>query len=261
MNSSKIVLEWIMDYKLIPNWEKTNIIEYTFNRRPNAITLLSPNYMTCHLRNCTLTNCTCPNLSIVDDIKYLGLHIDKNLTWNKHIDAVYKKLRPINLLFYNLKKFMRTRYLIPIYYAYFQSVMQYGIIFWGGAGITKTNKIFYCQKSAVRMVNGSAYNAHTRDIFKKLQILPFALLYKKNILGFVVNNKLSFVEIGISAGNERRTRQTGRGLLHVPNYRLSNSRLFINYRGPNYYNEMLTTMGDEGATLRAVNKFVFSSLN
>lgn len=258
MTALQKVMQWIINHKLIPNWSKTNIIEYTFNYR-GSCSISSSGHVTCHLYDCNQDNqCTCPVINIVKSIKYLGLHIDNHLAWDQHIDYLYKKLRPFNLLLYNLRKFMSTSSMIPIYYAFYQSIMQYGINFWGGAGISKTNKLVTTQKFAVRMLNKSRYNEHTSNIFRELQILPLSILYKKNLLSFVVNNLGDF-EVSRILSNIA-TRQTGRGFLTVPNFRLTNSRKSANYKGLCFFNEMIRAGLDENVTLSTVKKYIKSLL-
>ena len=47
------------------------------------------------------------------------------------------------------------------------------------------NDLFKIQKSAIRVITGSAYNSHTEPLFKKLQILPLPDLILFNKLQFM----------------------------------------------------------------------------
>ena len=49
--------------------------------------------------------------------------------------------------------------------------MSYGIIFWGNSSHSST--IFSMQKMAIRIMEGCGNRVSCRNLFKKLQILPF----------------------------------------------------------------------------------------
>lgn len=72
------------------------------------------------------------NITRVESVKYLGIVIDYNLNWNKHIQYLVKKTKYIVYIFYKIARTMTVETLHMIYYAFFHSIMSYGIIAWGG---------------------------------------------------------------------------------------------------------------------------------
>jgi hypothetical protein len=62
-----------------------------------------------------------------------------------------------------------------IYFAHVQSIMNYGIIFW--AGSSYANKVFILQKKIIRIIANAKTRETCREIFKKLEILPFYSQY------------------------------------------------------------------------------------
>lgn len=73
-----------------------------------------------------------------------------------------------------------------IYFAYFHSIMSYGLIFWGNSH--HSMRIFRLQKRAVRIMVGAGHRDSCRRIFLSLKILPLPSLYIFSVLMFVVNN-------------------------------------------------------------------------
>jgi hypothetical protein len=71
-------------------------------------------------------------INSVNNYKYLGIMIDYNIRWDKHIESIIKKTKYLHFVFYKLAKEMNTKTLLSIYYALFSSVINYGIIAWGG---------------------------------------------------------------------------------------------------------------------------------
>ena len=70
-------------------------------------------------------------LKRVNSSKYLGVNFDCNLKWDEHINYLIKKTSYLNFAFYKINKFMQINTLKVIYYAFFDSVINYEIIAWG----------------------------------------------------------------------------------------------------------------------------------
>jgi hypothetical protein len=73
-----------------------------------------------------------------------------------------------------------------IYYAYFHSLMRYGIVFWGNSSEAK--KIFLLQKKAIRIMMGMKRSESCRPVFKELTILTLAFQYILSLMNFMINN-------------------------------------------------------------------------
>ena len=87
----------------------------------------------------------------------------------------------------NAKTYVSVSSLKVIYYAFFHSVMSYGIIFWGNS--SHSSIIFRIQKKAIRIMEGCGNRVLCRNLFKKLQILPLTRQYMLSLLMFVVQKK------------------------------------------------------------------------
>jgi hypothetical protein len=59
------------------------------------------------------------------------------------------------------------------YFAYFYSLIKYGIIFWGDSSDSK--KVFTLQKKTVRIMVGVKPQHPCRELFKKLQIFTTSM--------------------------------------------------------------------------------------
>ncbi|XP_074113112.1 uncharacterized protein LOC141536477 isoform X3 [Cotesia typhae] len=69
----------------------------------------------------------------IDSCKYLGIIFDKNMKWNIHTNELAKKIKFFLYLYYKLKHCIEPIVLKTIYYGLFDSLINYGIIAWGGA--------------------------------------------------------------------------------------------------------------------------------
>ena len=54
------------------------------------------------------------------------------MKWEMHINNIVRKTKNLRFVFYNLKKLLSTKQLLPIYYGLFNSIAAYIIKGWGG---------------------------------------------------------------------------------------------------------------------------------
>ena len=62
-----------------------------------------------------------------------------------------------------------------IYFAYFHSIINYGIIFWGNS--TECKKVFVAQKKIIRIMTGSRPRTSCKPLFQSLGILTVPSQY------------------------------------------------------------------------------------
>ena len=81
-------------------------------------------------------------------IKYLGVLVDKNLTWKYHIDAITAKISKtigdIGLIS-KLRPSIPRHILLYIYQPFIHPHLNYGLAAWGQASKTSLNKILILQ--------------------------------------------------------------------------------------------------------------------
>ena len=63
-----------------------------------------------------------------DEVKYLGIVIDKNLKWKPHIDKLTTQISQSVGMLYHLKKYLSFNNLKLVYHALIKSRLQYGIV-------------------------------------------------------------------------------------------------------------------------------------
>ena len=64
-------------------------------------------------------------------IKYLGVYLDENLNWHKHVSELPIKLRPANGVLSKIRHYVPKKILISIYHPLFSSHMHYACQIWG----------------------------------------------------------------------------------------------------------------------------------
>ena len=120
-------------------------------------------------------------------IKFLGITLDENLSWNLHIDEVCRKLKSFFHIFYNIREYLSKKEIQSIYYALVYSRIKYGINVYGQAGSTKINKIQTLQNQLLKVLSNKNYRHPTEKLHKELNLLLVDDLAKQELLTFVHN--------------------------------------------------------------------------
>jgi hypothetical protein len=170
------------------------------------------------------------------DVQFLGLQIDNNLNWKRHIEYIIPKLSSACFTMRTNVPLMRVDTLKLVYYAYFHSVLSYELIFWGNS--TDSNKIFIIQKKIIRIMAGVKSRASCRTLFQKFNILPLASEFIFCLLSFVVEHLDKFQRnTDVHKLNTRRKFD-----LHMPNANLTNYQKGVYHTGIKLFNHLPPTI-------------------
>ena len=121
----------------------------------------------------------------VNKVKFLGMIIDENLTWQEHINYCSNKMSS-GLYAINSSKHLLTReHLKTLYYSLTHSYLNYGLLLWGSSNKRHISKLEIKQNKTIRIINNSKYNAPAIPIYKGLNILPIAKLFKLQLGKFM----------------------------------------------------------------------------
>jgi len=118
-------------------------------------------------------------LQSVETHRLFGVHLDKNLTWNIHIDKLCKQVNvKINILILDMKKVFYTGYI--------SSIIDYACIVWGIGNKTNSNRIIKLQKRAARIVLKTTFKTSSKLMFNALKWLSFPTIciYYTNVIIF-----------------------------------------------------------------------------
>ncbi|XP_044759270.1 uncharacterized protein LOC123316999 [Coccinella septempunctata] len=155
------ICSWCHENKLILNMQKTVCTYFSTDRSsqifPSAL------------------GCKDGDVDVKEVVSFLGVAVDQNLKWREHVDQLGKKLNSVIYTLNVLKRMVNDDVLRTIYYANFQSLATYSIIFWGGTSVM--DRMFVKQKWAIRVITGRKYRESCRSVFKKNEILTLPGLY------------------------------------------------------------------------------------
>jgi hypothetical protein len=169
------ITEWFSFNGLTLNMEKTNIIKFFSNHSQYNPHQGSPD-----------NNITTEVIST----NFLGLELDNNMNWKKHVKKILPKLNRACYAVRAMYPFSSLSTLKMIYFAYFHTMIQYGIIFWGISSESK--KVLLAQKEVIRIMTGSGRRASCKSLFQELGILTIPSQYILSLMEFLSQNQEMF---------------------------------------------------------------------
>lgn len=204
------VSNWIILNRLLINTKKSNAIIFSY--KPSTVEQYKGSIqLNCHSHMC-LYGCNCQKITFVKTVKYLGLLIDSDLRWHSHADNLTKKLRKINYNLYHMRGFLSSLDLRTLYISWFESVLRYGIIHWGGTFDDILKPVATIQKLALRTVCNVGKYTPSLQLLNYLKVQSFNQIYLYSILMFTKKYSNLFKNIEIT----RQTRSSSKSILSFP---------------------------------------------
>jgi len=126
------ITDWFSINGLTLNMEKTNFIKFSANHSKNQ-----------RHQNDFINN----SIEEVTNATFLGLELDNNMNWKSHVGKILPKLSRACYTIRSMYPISSLHTLQIIYFAYFHSIIEYGIIFWGNS--TESRRVFLAQKRII----------------------------------------------------------------------------------------------------------------
>ena len=104
----------------------------------------------------------------VDCVKSLGLNIDENLSWNKHIDKISKKIASGIGDLKCMRPFVPSSTLKYIYSSIIQPHFDYCCVVWDNCSKSSADKLQKLQNRAARILTFSSYDNNADLLIKRL---------------------------------------------------------------------------------------------
>ena len=152
----KSVSEWLAANKLTLNTSKTEFMLIGSRQRIRT-SHSSP----------TLTINGAP-IKRVDCVKSLGLNIDENLSWNKHIDKISKKIASGIGALKRMRPFVPSSTLKYIYSSVIQPHFDYCCVVWDNCSKSSADELQKLQNRAARILTFSNYDTNADLLIKRI---------------------------------------------------------------------------------------------
>jgi Reverse transcriptase (RNA-dependent DNA polymerase) len=195
-------------------------------------------------------------MEIVDNARFLGVILDKHLKWKPHAAMLRKKLASAYFVIKSLSRKCHAKTVRLVYFAQFQSVLQYAVVFWGGSSCT--DPIFKLQKKTIRVLARLGNRQSCRVAYKELRILTLIGLYIMSVALFAWDNQDLFQTR--SSIHEHFTR--GSEKMNLPGHRLKLMDQDLIHRGAVVINKLpssVSSCDSRCAFKRALKDFLLEN--
>lgn len=178
-----------------------------------------------------------------DTVKYLGVQLSRNLSWDKHISALKSKISSGIGILYKFKNKLNTRLKLMIYQSLIHSHLTYLPIIYGSKSTSSLKSLQSAQNKSLKLVFNLPLRFPTINLYREYvrNILPIRGLYQQQLLVHVFKSiqgigPHTFTFNRNITSTFRLTRQAMH--LQVRRCRLELTKQRIAYSGPNEYNQL-----------------------
>lgn len=173
-------------------------------------------------------------IELVTSTKFLGLTIDNNLDWNKHVDNILAKINSGMYALRRMAGMCSESTLKIIYHSYIHSHISFGICLYGSSKLENLDKILKEQKKAIRIIKNLHPGTSCREHFKMLNILTvYGQFILDTIMIFLNNKKDTILEQETHHYNTRKKNEI------IPtHHRLEFYTKKPSYKGASYFRKL-----------------------
>lgn len=228
------IQQYLAERNLLLNPIKTKYISFSLNNNKNNL----------------LDSAICINdhtLIETNEVKFLGLTVDRQLNWNSHVDQICNRLASGIFALRKLSQICDTNTLKSVYFSLIHSHISFGIILYGSTTNKNLHKILIFQKQAVRIILNLDWFDSAKDSFQSLGILTVFSLYIFELILLVKRNFHSICALGDKHNYNTRFKKQ-------PCFSTHNLKIFErkpSYAGIKYFN----SLPPEIKNITDVNKF------
>ena len=139
----------------------------------------------------TLPNLLIENIHIKREYvtKFLGVFIDKNLSWKQHIDIVSSKISKSIGILYKSRDVLSKQCLKQLYFSFIHNYVNYANTAWASTSKSKLERLYRCQKHASRVIYHKDRYTNASPLLNDMKSLNAFQLNIFNILCFMCKCK------------------------------------------------------------------------
>jgi hypothetical protein len=169
----EIAIDAQHDLDLLNDWFQLNLL--TINTtKSNYIIFAAKNKQLPNIESLKVAN---QPLKRVDQEKYLGLVLDKKLTWRPHIDKIKNKMASLTGSLRGIARCLPKRVRFTIYNTLVKPHIDYLIEIWGAAAATNLNLIQRAQNKLIKVLFKYDSRTPTIKIYQETNILNIRQSY------------------------------------------------------------------------------------
>lgn len=224
-NGFNTISHWLSSNYLTLNEDKTKYIVFSIHNRQDVLNLSSCIYA----HKCNFPpnpNCNCNKINQTKHLKYLGVEVDANLTFENHLLALSQKIRKLTYIFKYLREVADKSTMRMVYESLVQSIIRYCITTWGGANQSKMIVVERAQRMILKVSLSKPRLFPTTQLYMESQSLTVRQLY--------IMNTIIYNHSNTSHTSQHRVAGTRRNYIirETTKVKTSFAQRFYSFRGP-----------------------------
>ena len=119
---------------------------------------------------------------------YLGVIVDKQLTWSNYVNSITKKLaKAARILMPKVRHYVSKVTLMKLYHSFVYSYLKYGILAWGDSRKTLLQKVQVTQNKILGIINFRCLKDRVKmsTLYKDMKILQVKDIFKIEVTKFM----------------------------------------------------------------------------
>ena len=173
-----------------------------------------------------------------ESIKYLGVILDQEVNWKKHILNLKSKLNNVLRYFYFLNPICNKKILKMLYFSLVHSRINYRLSCWGGTYDTNLKPIYIQQKMFLRIISKKGRMEPSYPLFSDNKVLPLKYMFVFKVLQIFYKVSGNLPEITNLYKDVLRNPK----LFVTPRTHLTNFEKCYIFQGPRIYNKLPTEL-------------------
>lgn len=171
------VADWLKHNLLTLNAKKTKYIAFhkTARSQPEPSKTLKLHHCMASPQN--YFGCNCQTVDRTDSIKYLGVTVDENLSFEIHVSNVAARIRKNIYVMKNLINSATKETLLLVYKALSQSLLMYCIRVWGGAAKSFMIVLERAQRAVLKVMLQKPFTFSTNQLYMEAKVLRVRQLF------------------------------------------------------------------------------------
>lgn len=161
-------IQYFSEINLATNHSKSNMINFSLRQQEHAV-----------------RPAVCVDdvfLEETESTKFLGMYLDRGLTWCDHVDSICAKLASGIFAMRTLDTFCSIEVLKMAYFGLVYPHFAYGLRLWGSCSNARFQRVFILQKKAVRIIKKLNSRESCKNSFRELGLLTLPCLYMYEII-------------------------------------------------------------------------------
>ena len=180
-------------------------------------------------------------LDTVSTYKYLGITLDSQLNYNKHVQKIVSCVSGKLKQFQRMRSFLNIKAALSVYKGTILPILEYGDIFLDSTSLANRKKLQVLQNRGLRCALNKGVETSSDELHEEAKLLKLKFRRRQHLLNFMYDmaqdNQLLKKRKSVSV----KTRSHNKKLLAITRPRTEKFKKSLAYRGPRRWNLLPTS--------------------